>query len=574
MIFRSADPEPSIPNLSLSDFVMAQFATFGDKPAVIDGPTGRTLTYAQLAVDVRRMAVGLVRRGMNKGDVFAILLPNVPEYATALLGVASVGGVVTTINPLMTADEIRRQLNDTGAQWLLTFAPLAERAGEASRSTLVREIFSLGEAPGTQPFAALLAEDGPMPEVAIDPLEDLLVLPYSSGTGGLPEGVMLAHRNVVAQLCQADVALQGDSERRVIAVAPFFHILGLVLILLAWLGRGGMIVAFPKFDLEQFLGCVQKYRIRYASLFRRSCWRSRSIRWSTSTTCPALNGSAPVQHHWGRNRKRLRGASWLSGWAGLGHVRDLGCRRLCASIRAAADPSRLQRPAVAGQRGTYRRSHATGADLGPGQTGELLVRGPDVMKGYLNRPAENAATLLADGSMRTGDIASFDAEGFLYIVDRVKELIKYNAYQIAPAELEAVLVSHPAVAEAAVIPSPDEEHGEVPKAFVVLRSPATQEELMGFVAERVAPLRKFANWTSSMRSRSHQPESCCVEFWSSWRGIGRCGATPKVPRYCLGIAQLPLGDRPSRQKGRRFLRPRPGWTRHLPDHIAGVRSSR
>ena len=133
---------------------------------------------------------------------------------------------------------------------------------------------------------------------------------------------------------------------------------------------------------------------------------------------------------------------------------------------------------------------ATGADLGPGQTGELLVRGPNVVKSYLNRPAENAATLLADGWMRTGDIASFDAEGFLYIVDRAKELTKYNAYQIAPAELEAVLVSHPAVAEAAVIPSPDEEHGEVPKAFVVLKSAATPEDLMEFVAIRVASYKK------------------------------------------------------------------------------------
>jgi acyl-CoA synthetase (AMP-forming)/AMP-acid ligase II len=133
---------------------------------------------------------------------------------------------------------------------------------------------------------------------------------------------------------------------------------------------------------------------------------------------------------------------------------------------------------------------ASGADLGPGEAGELLVRGPNVMKGYLNRPDATEATLAADGWMRTGDIASFDADGFLYIVDRAKELIKYNAYQIAPAELEAVLVSHPAVAEAAVVPSPDEEHGEVPKAFVVLKSPATPEELMDYVAGRVAGYKK------------------------------------------------------------------------------------
>ena len=245
---------------------MDQFETYGDKPAVIEGPTGRTLTYAQLTVGVRCMAAGLARRGMSKGDIFAILLPNLPEYAIVFLAVVAAGGVATTMNPLMTAEEIRYQLRDTSAQWLLTFAPLALRAREASQGTAVREIFSLGDAPGTTPFTALLLEDGPLPRFAIDPAGDLVALPYSSGTSGLPKGVMLTHRNVVAQLCQANTMLVGDREGPVAAVAPFFHILGLVLILLFWLKQGGTIVALPRFDLEHFLDCVQKYRIKYASL--------------------------------------------------------------------------------------------------------------------------------------------------------------------------------------------------------------------------------------------------------------------------------------------------------------------
>jgi acyl-CoA synthetase (AMP-forming)/AMP-acid ligase II len=444
MIFRSADPEPSIPNLSLSDFVMAQFATFGDKPAVVDGPTGRTLTYAQLAVDVRRMAVGLVRRGMKKGDMFAILLPNLPEYATAFLGVAAAGGVTTTMNPLMTASEIRRQLEDTGARWLLTFAPLAERAREASQDTLVREIFSLGEAPETLPFAALLAEDGPMPRVAIDPLEDLLVLPYSSGTGGLPKGVMLTHRNVVAQLCQANAVAQADGEGRVIAVAPFFHLMGMVLILLLWLQRGGTIVALPRFDLEQFLACVQNYRIKYASLVPPIMlalakhplidkYDLSSIEW---ISCGAAPLGGEVEQACAVRLGCKVGQAW-----GMSEISGAGSRsRLTEPLQIRRGSTGPLLPGIEARIVDL----ATGADLGTGETGELLVRGPNVMKGYLNRPAENAATLLADGWMRTGDIASFDAEGFLYIIDRAKDLIKYNAYQIAPAELEAVLVSHPA----------------------------------------------------------------------------------------------------------------------------------
>jgi acyl-CoA synthetase (AMP-forming)/AMP-acid ligase II len=490
MIFRSVDPAPSIPNVSLSEFLMANFVALGDRPAVIDGPSGRALTYGQLESDARRMAVGLVGRGMKKGDVFAVLLPNLPEYATAFLGVVAAGGVVTTLNPLMTAEEIRRQLKDTGAQWLLTFAPLAERASEASSGTNLREIFSLGEAPGTVPFAALLAKDGPMPQVAIDPFDDLLVLPYSSGTGGLPKGVMLTHRNVIAQICQADTMLQRDSEGRVIAVAPFFHILGMVLILLAWLARGGTIVALARFDLEQFLTCIQNYRIKYASLVPPIMlalakhplvdkYDLSSLEWITS-------GAAPLGAEIEEACAKRLGCQVGQGW-GMSEIAGAGS---CAQLK---EPFQIRRgsngPLWPGIEARI-VDVETGADLGPGRSGELLVRGPNVMKGYLNRPEENAATLIADGWMRTGDIASFDVEGFLYIVDRAKELIKCNAYQIAPAELEAVLVSHPSVAEAAVIPSPDEEHGEVPKAFVVLKSAATPDELMEYVAARVSPYKK------------------------------------------------------------------------------------
>jgi acyl-CoA synthetase (AMP-forming)/AMP-acid ligase II len=394
------------------------------------------------------------------------------------------------MNPLMTAEEIRHQLRDTGAKGLLTFAPLAQRACEASQGTRVREIFSLGEAPGTTPFNALLLEDGPFPKVEIDPAEDLFALPYSSGTSGLSKGVMLTHRNVVAQLCQADVMVPGDREGPVAAVAPFFHVLGLVLILLLWLKRGATIVALPRFDLEQFLDCVQKYRIKYASLVPPIIlalakhplvdrYDMSSLEWVTSGAAPlgaeaeqacADRLGCAVGQGWGMTE--ISGAGSTARLSDSGEIQRGSCGRLWPGFEARIVDL------------------ATGADLGAGQTGELLIRGPTVMKGYLNRPDANAATLIADGWLRTGDIAYFDAEGYLYVVDRTKELIKYNAYQIAPAELESVLVSHPAVAEAAVIPSLDVDHGEVPKAFVVLKAAATPEELMEFVAGRVAPYKK------------------------------------------------------------------------------------
>ena len=455
---------------------------------MIDGPSGRTLTYADLARGIRSMAAGLATRGMRKGDAFAILLPNVPEYAIAFLGAAAAGGVATTMNPLMTAEEIRHQLRDTGAKWLLTLPPLVERAREAIQGTAVAELFCIGEAPGTTPFASLLAKDAPPPRVAIEPAEDLIALPYSSGTSGLPKGVMLTHRNIVAQLCQADV-VPARPDARALAVAPFFHILGMVLILLLWLRRGGTIVAMAKFEFEPFLECIQRYRIHYASLvppiILALAKHPAVDRYDLSSLEWLGSGAAPLGGEVEKACSERLGRRIGQGW-GMTELAGAG-----ASIRVAAGQVR---PGSNGPLWPSIEARIvdleSGTDLGPGQTGELLVRGPNVMKGYLNRPDATAATLVEGGWLRTGDIAKFDADGYLFIVDRAKELIKYNAYQIAPAVLEAVLVSHPAVAEAAVVPSPDPEHGEIPKAFVALKSPATPEELMAYVAERVAAYKK------------------------------------------------------------------------------------
>jgi acyl-CoA synthetase (AMP-forming)/AMP-acid ligase II len=264
----------------------------------------------------------------------------------------------------------------------------------------------------------------------------------------------------------------------------------LVLVLLLSLKRGGAIVALARFDLEQFLDCVQKYRIKYASLVPPIIlalakhpvvdrYDMSSLEW---VACGAAPLGGEVEQACADRIGCLVGQGW-----GMTEISGGGCTARLSDAQQTRRGSCGQLwPAVEARIVDL----VTGADLDAGKTGELLVRGPNVMKGYLNRPDATAATLLADGWLRTGDIAYFDAEGYLFIVDRTKELIKCNAYQIAPAELEAVLVSHPAVAEAAVIPSPDLEHGEVPKAFVVLKAAATPDQLMEFVARRVASYKK------------------------------------------------------------------------------------
>src|SRR3990170_6521927 len=204
MIIRSTSPDVTVPEVSITEYVLRHAERLGDKPAMVDGPSGRTLTYRQLADGVRRAATGLARRGFKKGDVFAIYSPNLPEYAVIFLAVASVGGINTTANPLYTADELAKQLADSRARFLITVPPFLDKAREAAKKSGIEEVFVFGTAEGATPFSDLLQAGDEPPAVRIDPREDLVVLPYSSGTTGLPKGVMLTHRNLVANLCQCE----------------------------------------------------------------------------------------------------------------------------------------------------------------------------------------------------------------------------------------------------------------------------------------------------------------------------------------------------------------------------------
>ena len=265
-IIRSPYPDVTIPNISLPDLVFADAARRADKPALIDGPSGRTITYGELVDRARLVAGGLAARGFGKGEVFAIYLPNLPEYAVAYYGVLLAGGTNTTINPLYTVEELAAQLQDADARYLLTIPPFLDKAIEAAGRSGVREVFVLGEAPGATPFAALLAAGHQPPEVTIDPHRDLATLPYSSGTTGLPKGVMLTHHNLVANLCQLQPVLEAREEDVVVAVLPFFHLYGQAALMAAALRQGATLVTMPRFDLEQFLAVLQDYRVSVAAV--------------------------------------------------------------------------------------------------------------------------------------------------------------------------------------------------------------------------------------------------------------------------------------------------------------------
>jgi acyl-CoA synthetase (AMP-forming)/AMP-acid ligase II len=488
-IVTSPHPDVQIPDVPLHELVLADAGRRADAAALVDGPSGRTLTYGQLAGGVRRVAAGLAARGFGKGDVFAIHSPNLPEYALAFYGVSAAGGVNTTISPLYTVDELAFQLNDAGARFLLTVPPFLDRALAAAAASGVEEVFVLGEGEGATPFASLLANGDTPPAVDIDPANDLVSMPYSSGTTGLPKGVMLTHRNLVANLAQgAPVLVSGEGDR-LIAVLPFFHIYGQVVLMAAALWHGATLVTMPRFDLEDFLRVLQEQHVTQAfvvpPIVLALAKHPMVDKYDLSSLKFILSGAAPLDASLEQACADRLDCSLVQGW---------GLTETSPVLTTVAGAPLGPRPGSVGVLlpNTELRvvDPATGADLGRNQTGELVARGPQIMKGYLNNPKATADMLDADGWLHTGDLGHVDDDGYVYVVDRVKELIKYKGLQVAPAELEAVLLAHPDIADAAVVRFPDEEAGEVPKAFVVARAPLEADAVMAFVAERVAPHKK------------------------------------------------------------------------------------
>ncbi|HXY31258.1 MAG TPA: AMP-binding protein [Gemmatimonadaceae bacterium] len=486
MIVRSPYPDLDIPEASLTDFVLERAAERGDRAALIDGVTGRTITYAELPGLVSRAAAGLAARGIRKGDVCAIYSPNTIEYAIAVHAVATLGAAVTTVNPFYTVDEICTQLADARATMMFTAPALAEPARTIAKRLGMREVITFGEAEGTTPFSALLEAAEPAPRIAIDPARDLIALPYSSGTTGLPKGVMLSHRNLVANVLQLDATGPiRDGEDTILGFLPFFHIYGLLVIMQHGLYRGGTIVVMPRFELEAALALIQKHRVSVAYVV-------------PPVVLLLTNSPLLAQHDLSSIRMLFSGAAPLGGDVagrcaervdcvvaqGYGMTESSPVTHACPG-----NPPRIK----AGSVGVCVPNTevrivdvATGASLGPNESGELWIRGPQVMMGYLNCPDATRDTVDEEGWLHTGDIGYVDDEGFFFIVDRLKELIKYKGLQIAPAELEAILLAHPCIGDAAVVGIADQEAGEVPKAFVVLKAPVSTDEIQEFVGSRVA----------------------------------------------------------------------------------------
>jgi acyl-CoA synthetase (AMP-forming)/AMP-acid ligase II len=488
VIFKSPHPDVAIPDIALSPFVLGKAQRLGDKVAIVEAGSGRSYTYRQIADGVRKLAAGLHARGFRKGDVLAIMAPNLPEYPIAFHGVATAGGVNTTLNPTYMADEIAFQLNDSRARLLLTIPPLIEKAQEAAAKSKVEEIIVFGAAEGALPFASLLI-DAEAPDVRIEPAEDLVALPYSSGTTGFSKGVMLTHRNLVANLVQTTACIDITEDEKIMAFLPFFHIYGMTVIMNQGLYQGATLVSMPRFELEPCLQAVQDHRVTRFFLVPPIvvllAKHPAIDKYDLSSVERAFSGAAPLDADTAEAASKRIGCRISQGYgltetSPVSHIVADSETPVPGSVGSTVPNTECKIVDV-----------ASAKELGRNEDGEIWTRGPQVMKGYLNNEGATRSSIDADGFFHTGDIGHIDDHDQYFIVDRLKELIKYKGFQVAPAELEALLLSHPDVADCAVIGVLDEAGEEVPKAFVVLKQPRSNEEIMEFVAARVAPHKKI-----------------------------------------------------------------------------------
>jgi acyl-CoA synthetase (AMP-forming)/AMP-acid ligase II len=466
-MFKSPLADVQLRDISITERLFEGLARGVDRPVLIDGPSGAALTGAALRDRIERLAGGMAAEGIGPGSVVALMAPNMPDYAVVFHSVAYAGATLTTINPTYTAPEVTHQLKDSGASILITIPAFLAIAEAAVPGTKVAEIVVIGDAPGKRGLENLMGV--PLTaQVPVDLDRHVLVLPYSSGTTGLPKGVMLSHRNMVVNVDQTLALLDFQPGETTVAFLPFFHIYGMNVLMNSFLAGGAGLVTLPRFDLEAVLRHIQTHRVQkllIAPPVAIALAKHPMVdQFDLSSLQIVVSAAAPLGAEVAETVSRRIGCRVIQGY-GMTELSPL----------SHAVPHRSPRPGAVGisAPSTLTRivSPATGRDCGHGEEGEVWVQGPQVMIGYHNQPDATASTM-ADGWLKTGDLGVVDGDGYLFIRDRLKELIKVKGFQVAPAEVEALLLGIPGISDAAVIGVPDDEAGELPMAFVV-RTPGS-----------------------------------------------------------------------------------------------------
>ncbi|CAM0944841.1 unnamed protein product [Alopecurus aequalis] len=508
-IFRSKLPDIDIPNhLPLHEYCFAKAAEVPDAPCLIAAATGRTYTFAETHLLCRKAAVALHGLGIGHGDRIMVLLQNSVEFAVTFFGASFLGAVSTAANPFCTPQEIHKQFVASGAKLIVTQSVYVDKlrhesfprigtGGDGGSETLtVITIDDEAKAPdGCIPFWEIVAsaDESAVPEVSISP-DDAVALPYSSGTTGLPKGVVLTHKSLVSSVAQQVDGENPNLHMRegdvVLCVLPLFHIFSLNSVLLCGMRAGAAVMLMPKFEMGAMLEGIERWRVTVAAvvppLVLALAKNPEVEKHDLSSIRIVLSGAAPL----GKEledalRGRLPQAIFGQGY---GMTEAGPVLSMCPAF--AREPT----PAKSGSCGTVVRNAQlkvvdpdTGRSHGRNLPGEICIRGPQIMKGYLNDPEATAATIDVEGWLHTGDIGYVDDDDEVFIVDRVKELIKFKGFQVPPAELEALLIAHASIADAAVVPQKDDAAGEVPVAFVVRAadSDITEEAIREFVSKQV-----------------------------------------------------------------------------------------
>ena len=501
-------PDVTIPQIPLYDAIFGDLSGgLANKTALIDGLTGEEMTFQELKASYELMAGALVARGIKKGDVIALHCPNHAAFVISYFGILRSGATVTTLGSLATAEDAAKQLQASDAKMLLTTDLLGTAGMEAARAKGIPAEGIINLTDAEVGLKALLAESHCAPEIEINVDEDIAVLPFSSGTTGIPKGVKLSHQNLVANLFQVSPSMQHNGMNTgsvVCGVLPFFHIYGMNCLLGAALFQGCTMVTLPKFELESFLSAHERFNIDCTFiappiavlLAKHPAVKSYDL----SSLRAIQSGAAPLDRELAIAVQQRLGVDIYQGFgmtetAPVTHnslvnvtpLESVGAPVPNTEIKI-VDISKDDLPEIPAPTQPGERS----------SVGEMWVRGPQVMKGYLNNEEATARTLLPDGWLRTGDMVSVDSEGNCYVIDRAKELIKYKGYQVPPAELEALLLTREDISDAAVVGYVREEDGEeIPRAFVVpqrnsagVPAEIDPEELKAWVAERVAPYKK------------------------------------------------------------------------------------
>jgi acyl-CoA synthetase (AMP-forming)/AMP-acid ligase II len=490
-------PPVTFPEVPYDHLLRAAAERAPDRTAIIYH--NMSFTYREVVGMVNSIANGLYSLGLRKGDKVCLLMTNRPEYIVSFIAAGSIGLVSSPMNPAYKDREVGYQLENSEACAIVIqreLLPLLQLVLSQKTLPNLKHVIVTGETvpetfPEAIPWARLMRESSPQlpPRVEISS-DDLLALPYSSGTTGLPKGVMLTHRNLVSNNLQFTTALQTNVSDVALLFLPFYHIYG-VMLTGSFLACGGTQIMMERFDLPQSLELSEKYGVTYyfavppiiVALANAPVDLSK-----LKTVKYIFSGAAPLP---------LDPARRLAEKTGLQVVQGYGMTESSPLTHSQPKDPDLVRPASVGlpTHNTQQKivDIETGTrELPVGEDGELIIRGPQIMQGYWKAP-EATAQSLRDGWLYTGDIGHIDEEGYTYIVDRKKEMIKYNGFGIAPAELEALLMEHPAVMDSAVIGLPDKETGEAPKGFVVLRTgyTATPDEIIAFANGKLAGYKKI-----------------------------------------------------------------------------------